>query len=74
MFAKIREQRIGKVRYCSQQKPIGNKVLFFLNIFFAQITVFFCGNPTLGKMLKSKCDEFGFTFRFQQFKHFKKKM
>merc|ERR1719220_585957 len=39
VFAKIREQKIGK------------------------ITVFFCGNPTLGKMLKGKCDEFGFTFR-----------
>merc|ERR1712228_306478 len=43
VFAKIREQKIGK------------------------ITVFFCGNPTLGKMLKGKCDEFGFTFRKEIF-------
>jgi len=43
VFAKIREQKIGK------------------------ITVFFCGNPTLGKMLKGKCDEFGFTFRKEVF-------
>jgi len=43
VFAKIREQKVGK------------------------ITVFFCGNPTLGKMLKKKCDEFGFTFRKEVF-------
>merc|ERR1712079_642662 len=43
VFAKIREQKVGK------------------------ITVFFCGNPTLGKMLKAKCDEFGFTFRKEVF-------
>merc|ERR1712039_510158 len=43
VFAKIREQKVGK------------------------ITVFFCGNPTLCKMLKAKCDEFGFTFRKEVF-------
>ena len=44
-------------------------IKIFKQFFLTQITVFFCGNPTLGKMLKGKCDEFGFTFRFHQFNH-----
>jgi len=43
IFAKVKEQRKGKV------------------------TVFFCGNPTLGRVLKQKCNDFGFTFRKEVF-------
>ena len=43
VFAKIQEQRKGKV------------------------TVFFCGNPMMGKTLKTKCNEFGFSFRKEVF-------
>ena len=32
-----------------------------------KVTVFFCGNPMLGKTLKEKCNEFGFTFRKEVF-------
>jgi len=32
-----------------------------------KITVFFCGNPGLGKILRLKCDEFGVTFRKEVF-------
>jgi predicted ferric reductase len=43
IFAKVKEQRKGKV------------------------TVFFCGNPTLGRVLNQKCNDFGFTFRKEVF-------
>ena len=80
VFAKIREQKIGKVRTCWLQKTsliivpdspthLSQRLSTFWSHLFTQITVFFCGNPTLGKMLKGKCDEFGFTFRFHQIKH-----
>ena len=32
-----------------------------------KVTVFFCGNPLLGRALKEKCNEFGFTFRKEVF-------
>jgi len=32
-----------------------------------KVTVFFCGNPTLGRVLKQKCNDFGFTFRKEVF-------
>ena len=32
-----------------------------------KVTVFFCGNPMLGRTLKEKCNEFGFTFRKEVF-------
>ena len=32
-----------------------------------KITVFFCGSPQLGKILKLKCDEFGFDYRKENF-------
>ncbi|XP_023324717.1 NADPH oxidase 5 isoform X3 [Eurytemora carolleeae] len=32
-----------------------------------KITVFFCGNPALARVLRLKCDEFGFTFRKEVF-------
>jgi len=32
-----------------------------------KVTVFFCGNPTLARVLKQKCDQFGFTFRKEVF-------
>ena len=32
-----------------------------------QVTVFYCGNPGLGKALRSKCEEFGFKFRKEVF-------
>jgi len=32
-----------------------------------KITVFFCGNPGLARVLRVKCDEFGFTFRKEVF-------
>ena len=32
-----------------------------------KVTVFFCGNPSLARMLKNKCDEFGFTFKKEVF-------
>ncbi|CAL8130284.1 unnamed protein product [Orchesella dallaii] len=28
-----------------------------------KVTVFYCGPPALARLLKIKCDEFGFTFR-----------
>ena len=31
------------------------------------ITVFYCGNQTLGKILRSKCEQFGFRFRKEVF-------
>ena len=32
-----------------------------------KVTVFFCGNSALGRTLKLKCDEFGFTFKKEVF-------
>ena len=32
-----------------------------------KVTVFFCGNPMLGRVLKQKCNDFGFTFRKEVF-------
>ena len=32
-----------------------------------RITVFYCGNPILAKVLRKKCDEFGFNFRKEVF-------
>merc|ERR550532_1985653 len=32
-----------------------------------KVTVFFCGSPQLGKILKLKCDEFGFDYRKENF-------
>merc|ERR1719361_651785 len=32
-----------------------------------QVTVFYCGNPGLAKLLRSKCEEFGFKFRKEVF-------
>ena len=32
-----------------------------------KVTVFFCGNSSLGRTLKLKCDEFGFTFKKEVF-------
>jgi len=32
-----------------------------------EITVFYCGNPTLAKVLRSKCEQFGFKFRKEVF-------
>merc|ERR1712200_211624 len=32
-----------------------------------QVTVFYCGNPVLGRTLKAKCAEFGFKFRKEIF-------
>ena len=32
-----------------------------------KLTVFYCGNPAVAKILKSKCDEFGFEFRKEVF-------
>eukprot|EP00095_Tigriopus_kingsejongensis_P001891 maker-scaffold287_size221780-snap-gene-0.26 protein:Tk01891 transcript:maker-scaffold287_size221780-snap-gene-0.26-mRNA-1 annotation:"nadph oxidase 5-like isoform x5" len=32
-----------------------------------RITVFYCGNPILAKVLRKKCDEFGFMFRKEVF-------
>ena len=32
-----------------------------------EVTVFYCGNPTLATQLKLKCDEFGFKFRKETF-------
>lgn len=38
---------------------------FFQN--HGPITVFYCGNPHLGKILRRKCEEFGFDFRKEVF-------
>ena len=32
-----------------------------------KITVFFCGSRSLGKILKLKCDKFGFDYRKENF-------
>merc|ERR1712029_571699 len=32
-----------------------------------KVTVYFCGNSALGRILKLKCDEFGFTFKKEVF-------
>jgi len=32
-----------------------------------QVTVFYCGNPTLARVLRRKCEEFGFNFRKEIF-------
>ena len=32
-----------------------------------KITVFYCGNPVLAKMLRLKCEEFGFGFKKEVF-------
>ena len=32
-----------------------------------KVTVFFCGPPQLGKILKQKCTEFGFEYRKEDF-------
>ena len=32
-----------------------------------KITIFYCGSPQLGKILKLKCDEFGFDYRKENF-------
>ncbi|XP_065834073.1 NADPH oxidase 5-like isoform X2 [Oscarella lobularis] len=32
-----------------------------------KVTVFFCGSPALSRTLKSKCDQFGFEFRKENF-------
>merc|ERR1712150_9215 len=32
-----------------------------------RITVFYCGNPSLAKIVRQKCDEFGFQFRKEVF-------
>eukprot|EP00095_Tigriopus_kingsejongensis_P006523 maker-scaffold172_size289735-snap-gene-1.32 protein:Tk06523 transcript:maker-scaffold172_size289735-snap-gene-1.32-mRNA-1 annotation:"nadph oxidase" len=32
-----------------------------------KVTVFFCGSPQLGKILKLKCDEYGFHYRKENF-------
>ena len=32
-----------------------------------RVTVFFCGSPQLGKILKKKCDEYKFDYRKENF-------
>ena len=32
-----------------------------------KVTVFFCGSPQLGKILKLKCDEYGFEYMKENF-------
>ena len=32
-----------------------------------KVTVFFCGSPQLGKILKKKCDEYKFDYRKENF-------
>lgn len=32
-----------------------------------KVTIFFCGNPSLGKVLKTKCNEFGFQYKKETF-------
>ena len=32
-----------------------------------QVTVFYCGNPALGKVLRAKAEEFGFKYRKEVF-------
>ena len=32
-----------------------------------KITVFYCGNPVVGKILRLKCEEFGFAFKKEVF-------
>ena len=32
-----------------------------------KVTVFYCGNPVLAKMLRLKCEEFGFAFKKEVF-------
>ena len=32
-----------------------------------QVTVFYCGNPILARVIKGKCAEFGFQFRKEVF-------
>ncbi len=32
-----------------------------------EITVFYCGNPSLAAILREKCNEFGFKFRKEVF-------
>ena len=32
-----------------------------------RITVFYCGNPSLAKIVRTKCNEFGFIFRKEVF-------
>ena len=32
-----------------------------------KVTVFYCGNPHLAKILREKCEEFGFEFKKEVF-------
>jgi hypothetical protein len=32
-----------------------------------RVTVFYCGNPTLARHIRIKCEQFGFTFRKEVF-------
>ena len=32
-----------------------------------KVTVFFCGSPALSQVLRNKCDQFGFSFRKENF-------
>ena len=32
-----------------------------------KVTVFYCGNPVLARVIKGKCEEFGFKFRKEVF-------
>ena len=32
-----------------------------------QVTVFYCGNPVLARVIRDKCKEFGFKFRKEVF-------
>ncbi len=32
-----------------------------------RVTVFYCGNPGLGKVLRARCHDFGFGFRKENF-------
>ena len=49
-------------------RPDWNKVFQELNeMKKGKITVFFCGSPQLGKILKEKCNQFGFEYRKENF-------
>ena len=70
VFTQIREQRKGRITvfYCGKtriqelwnQKFISNYQLKFFPPYFS-------GNPILAKVLRQKCDEFGFQFRKEVF-------
>ena len=55
-------------------KMIFFELLFYIQVFmklneqdYGQVSVFYCGNPALGTILRRQCEKYKFEFRSENF-------